>query len=158
MVTPVGRGKTAARSGVIGREPCSKLGRWPGRKCVTLVASGPVVGSIVDPSLPDHDSGALFRVPGSDVNSGRSARRCAMAQKLFIGGLSFSTSSERLRELFAQAGGGGSATGVNARDTGRSRGFGFVEMATAEEAAAAGQKFNGQGMDGPALQVELCQA
>src|SRR2546428_8168126 len=140
MVTPVGRGKTAARSGVIGREPCSKLGRWPGCKCVTLVASGPVVGSIVDPSLPDHDSGALFRVPGSDVNSGRSARRCAMAQKLFIGGLSFSTSSERLRELFAQAGGGGSATGVNARDTGRPRRFGFVRVASAGAGGARGRE------------------
>src|SRR5207249_11920243 len=117
----------------------SKLGRWPGRKCVTLVASGPVVGSIVDPSLPDHDSGALFRVPGSDVNSGRSARRCAMAQKLFIGGLSFSTSSERLRELFAQAGGVESATVGTDRATGRSGGVRLVEVATAE-AAAPGAK------------------
>src|SRR5256712_3462771 len=157
MVTPVGRRKTAARSGVNGREPCSKLGRWPGRKCVALVASGPVVGSIVDPSLPDHDSGALFRVPGSDVNSGRSARRCAMAQKLFIGGLSFSTSSERLRELFAQAGGVESATVVTDRDTGRSRGFGFVEMATAEAAEAAVKKFNGQEVDGRTLKVELAK-
>jgi len=55
-----------------------------------------------------------------------------MAQKLFIGGLSFSTSSERLRELFAQAGAVESATVVTDRETGRSRGFGFVEMATAD--------------------------
>ena len=63
-----------------------------------------------------------------------------MAQKLFIGGLSFSTSDERLRELFAAAGTVESAAVGTDRDTGRSRGFGFVEMATAEEAAEP-QKF-----------------
>ena len=52
-----------------------------------------------------------------------------MAHKLFIGGLSFSTSTERLRELFAQAGTVESAAVVTDHDTGRSRGFGFVEMA-----------------------------
>ncbi|OLC15505.1 MAG: RNA-binding protein [Candidatus Rokubacteria bacterium 13_1_40CM_69_27] len=77
-----------------------------------------------------------------------------MAHKLFIGGLSFSTSSERLRELFAQAGAVESATVVTDRDTGRSRGFGFVEMATSEEADAAVKKFNGQELDGRTLKVE----
>ena len=80
-----------------------------------------------------------------------------MAQKLFIGGLSFSTSSERLRELFAQAGTVESATVVTDRDTGRSRGFGFVEMATSEEAEAAVRKFNGQEVDGRTLKVELAK-
>jgi cold-inducible RNA-binding protein len=80
-----------------------------------------------------------------------------MAQKLFIGGLSFSTSSERLRDLFAQAGAVESAAVVMDRYTGRSRGFGFVEMATAEEAEAAGQKFNGQEVDGRTLKVELAK-
>ena len=60
-----------------------------------------------------------------------------MAQKLFIGGLAFATSTERLREVFAQAGVVESAAIVIDRETGRSRGFGFVEMATAEEADAA---------------------
>ena len=78
-----------------------------------------------------------------------------MAHKLFIGGLPFSTSSERLREVFAQAGGVESATVVMEPDTGRSRGFGFVEMTTAEEADAAVKKFNGQEMDGRTLKVEL---
>jgi len=50
-----------------------------------------------------------------------------MAHKLFIGGLPFSTSSERLREVFTQAGGVQSATVVMEQGTGRSRGFGFVE-------------------------------
>lgn len=81
-----------------------------------------------------------------------------MAHKLFIGGLSFSTSSERLREVFAQAGGVESAAVVMDRDTGRSRGFGFVEMATAEEAEAAVTKFNGQELDGRTLKVELAKS
>ena len=80
-----------------------------------------------------------------------------MAHKLFIGGLSFSTSSDRLREVFAQAGGVESATVVTDRDTGCSRGFGFVEMATAEEADAAVKKFNGQEIDGRQLKVELAK-
>jgi cold-inducible RNA-binding protein len=77
-----------------------------------------------------------------------------MAHKLFIGGLSFSTSSERLRDLFAQAGTVESAAVVTDRDTGRSRGFGFVEMATAPDAEAAMAKFNGQDVDGRILKVE----
>lgn len=78
-----------------------------------------------------------------------------MAHKLFIGGLAFSTSSDRLREVFAEAGGVESAAVVTDRDTGQSRGFGFVEMASAEEAAAAVKKFNGQQVDGRTLRVEL---
>jgi cold-inducible RNA-binding protein len=77
-----------------------------------------------------------------------------MAQKLFIGGLSFATSNERLRELFAQAGVVESAQVVMDRDTGRSRGFGFVEMATTDEAEAAVKKFNGHELDGRTLKVE----
>ena len=81
-----------------------------------------------------------------------------MAHKLFIGGLPFSASSERLRGVFEQAGGVESATVVMEQDTGRSRGFGFVEMATAEEADAAVKKFNGQEMDGRTLKVELAKS
>ena len=81
-----------------------------------------------------------------------------MAHKLFIGGLPFSTSSERLREVFAQAGGVESATVVTEQETGRSRGFGFVEMASAEEADAAVKKFNGQDMDGRRLKVEIAKS
>jgi cold-inducible RNA-binding protein len=77
-----------------------------------------------------------------------------MAQKLFIGGLSFSTSTERLREVFAAAGQVESAAVVTDRDTGRSRGFGFVEMATAEEAERAITQFNGKDLDGRQLRVE----
>ena len=78
-----------------------------------------------------------------------------MAHKVYVGGLSFSTSDERLREMFAGAGGVESAAVVMDRDTGRSRGFGFVEMATAEQAADAVKQFNGQAVDGRTLKVEL---
>jgi RNA recognition motif-containing protein len=77
-----------------------------------------------------------------------------MTQKLFIGGLSFSTSTERLREFFAGIEGVESVTVVTDRDTGRSRGFGFVEMATPEAAAAAVKKLDGQQLDGRQLKVE----
>ena len=80
-----------------------------------------------------------------------------MAHKLFIGSLSFSTSSERLRTLFAEAGTVESAAVVTDRDTGQSRGFGFVEMATAEEATAAVKRFNGHELDGRQLKVELAK-
>src|SRR5262245_24664964 len=80
-----------------------------------------------------------------------------MAQKLFIGGLSFSTSTERLREVFAQAGAVESAAVVTDRETGRSRGFGVVEMATTEEAEAAVKRFNGHELDGRTLKVELAK-
>ncbi len=77
-----------------------------------------------------------------------------MAHKLFVGGLSYSTSSERLREVFAQAGTVESATVVTDRDTAHSRGFGFVEMATAEEADQAIARLNGHEVDGRTLKVE----
>ena len=59
--------------------------------------------------------------------------------------------------IFAQAGSVESAAVVMDRDTGRSRGFGFVEMATADEADAAVKKFNGQELDGRTLKVELAK-
>src|SRR5262245_7032396 len=77
-----------------------------------------------------------------------------MAQKLFVGGLSYSTTSERLREVFARTGTVESATVVTDRDTGRSRGFGFVEMATEEDAQQAVAQLNGQEVDGRRLKVE----
>lgn len=77
-----------------------------------------------------------------------------MAVKLFVGGLSFSTSNDRLRELFAGVGTVESAAVVTDRDTGRSRGFGFVEMATPEEAEQAISRLNGSTFDGRTIQVE----
>ncbi len=81
-----------------------------------------------------------------------------MAVKLFVGGLSFSTSSDRLREAFAGVGNVESATVVTDRDTGRSRGFGFVEMATPEEAEQAVSRLNGSSLDGRTIQVEKAKS
>ncbi|MFH1539146.1 MAG: RNA-binding protein [bacterium] len=60
-----------------------------------------------------------------------------MGKKLYVGNLSFETASEDLQQLFSQHGTVESADVVSDRDTGRSRGFGFVEMSTDEEAQAA---------------------
>lgn len=76
-----------------------------------------------------------------------------MATKLYVGNLSFRTTSEDLREAFATVGTVESATVIEDRDTGRSRGFGFVEMATPEDAAAAIEQFNGKDFGGRNLTV-----
>jgi RNA recognition motif-containing protein len=76
-----------------------------------------------------------------------------MGTKLYVGNLSFRTTSEELREAFAAAGTVESASVIEDRDTGRSRGFAFVEMATAEEAAAAIEQFNGKEFGGRNLTV-----
>jgi cold-inducible RNA-binding protein len=76
-----------------------------------------------------------------------------MATKLYVGNLPFQTSSDDLREHFAQAGNVESAQVVEDRMTGRSRGFGFVEMTTPEEAAAAIEQFNGKDFKGRNLTV-----
>ncbi len=80
-----------------------------------------------------------------------------MAVKLFVGSLSFSTSSERLRETFARIGTVESASVVTDRDTGRSRGFGFVEMATTEEANDAVERLNNTELDGRRIKVEIAK-
>ncbi len=76
-----------------------------------------------------------------------------MATKLYVGNLSFRTSGDELRDLFSQAGTVESASVIEDRETGRSRGFGFVEMATAEEAAKAIEIFNGKDLGGRNLTV-----
>src|SRR5438309_11482927 len=81
-----------------------------------------------------------------------------MAEKLFVGGLSFSTTTARLEEAFAACGNVESASVVTARDTGRSRGFGFVEMTTNEEAEQAISKLNGTSLDGRTIQVEKAKS
>src|SRR5918911_5297925 len=76
-----------------------------------------------------------------------------MSTKLYVGNLSFKTTSEELREHFSQAGTVESASVIEDRETGRSRGFGFVEMATAEDAQAAIEQFNGKELNGRSLTV-----
>src|SRR5918997_5448232 len=76
-----------------------------------------------------------------------------MSMKLYVGNLSFQTSSDDLQQLFAQVGTVESASVVEDRDTGRSRGFGFVEMASKEEGEAAIAQFNGKEFNGRNLSV-----
>jgi len=74
-----------------------------------------------------------------------------MSKKLYVGNLSYSTTADDLREVFAQYGTVTSASVISDRDTGRSRGFGFVEMESgAEEAVEA---MNGQDLQGRTLTV-----
>jgi RNA recognition motif-containing protein len=71
-----------------------------------------------------------------------------MGNKLYVGNLSFRVTSEDLQEHFGTAGSVESANVVYDRETGRSRGFGFVEMGSDDEATAAIAQFNGQEYDG----------
>jgi RNA recognition motif-containing protein len=73
--------------------------------------------------------------------------------KLYVGNLSFETSSDNLQQLFAQAGTVESSAVVEDRETGRSRGFGFVEMSSKEEGTAAIAQFNGKEVNGRSLKV-----
>ena len=76
-----------------------------------------------------------------------------MSTKLYVGNLSFDTSSQDLETMFAEAGTVQSASIVEDRDTGRSRGFGFVEMSSKEEAQAAISSFDGKDLDGRNIKV-----
>jgi cold-inducible RNA-binding protein len=76
-----------------------------------------------------------------------------MGKKLFVGNLNFKTTDDDLRTLFAQAGTIESATVMMDRATGRSRGFGFVEMSSDEEAEKAVRELNGHELQGRALNV-----
>jgi cold-inducible RNA-binding protein len=73
--------------------------------------------------------------------------------KLYVGNLAFQTSSQDLQQLFSQAGTVQSASVIEDRDTGRSRGFAFVEMATKEEGESAVSQFNGKEFNGRNLTV-----
>jgi cold-inducible RNA-binding protein len=76
-----------------------------------------------------------------------------MSMKLYVGNLSFGTTEEDLQQLFSQVGTVDSASMVTDRDTGRSRGFAFVEMSSKSEGEAAIAKFNGSELNGRSLTV-----
>ena len=76
-----------------------------------------------------------------------------MAKKLYVGGISYGSNDDSLRDYFSQAGNVTSATIIMDRMTGRSKGFGFVEMSTDEEAANAIAMLNGKELDGRALSI-----
>jgi len=76
-----------------------------------------------------------------------------MSTNIYVGNLAFSTNSADLEALFAEHGEVSRAQVITDRDTGRSRGFGFVEMASADEANAAMRALNGRNVDGRDLKV-----
>ena len=76
-----------------------------------------------------------------------------MGRRLYVGNLSYNVDSSQLEQMFSQHGSVSSAEVISDRDTGRSKGFGFVEMGSDEEAQAAIAALNGQEHDGRALTV-----
>ena len=113
-------------------------GGWPRRRLRRLACSGIFVSP--EPATETTAS----RRPGATENMGK---------KLFVGNLNFKTNDDDLRTLFSQAGTCESATVMMDRATGRSRGFGFVEMSSDEEALKAVQQFNGYDFQGRNLNV-----
>lgn len=80
-----------------------------------------------------------------------------MATQLFVGSLPFKMSSDDLQQLFAEFGEVVSAKIINDRETGRSRGFGFVEFENDDDAQAAIKKLNGKDVEGRALTVNVAR-
>jgi RNA recognition motif-containing protein len=80
-----------------------------------------------------------------------------MESKLYVGNLPYTATPESLSELFSQAGTVESADIIKERDTGRSKGFGFVSMSSAEEAQKAIQLFNGYSFNGRPLTVNIAR-
>jgi RNA recognition motif-containing protein len=76
-----------------------------------------------------------------------------MSNKLYVGGLAYSTTGDELLSLFGQQGTVKSAVVIMDRDSGRSKGFGFVEMSSSEEAAHAIDQMNGKNVDGRNISV-----
>ena len=77
-----------------------------------------------------------------------------MSKNIYVGNLSYDTTADTLRSLFAEYGEVDSVNVITDRYTGRSRGFGFVEMATEEAAAEAIREMNGRMVDGRELRVD----
>jgi RNA recognition motif-containing protein len=80
-----------------------------------------------------------------------------MQNKLYVGGIPYTTTQDELRAAFAQAGAVASATIISDKMTGRSRGFGFVEMSSADEANRAIELWNGKELGGRTLLVSLAR-
>lgn len=76
-----------------------------------------------------------------------------MDKKIYVGNLPFSINDNSLNEMFAECGTVESAKVISDRSTGQSKGFGFVEMSSSEEATEAIEKFNGKELEGRALKV-----
>ena len=107
-------------------------------------------------SEPGPSSRQPFRRSQSDSQlllTPQGERYIYMSTKLYVGNLAFQTTSEELQKMFAQVGTVQSASVVEDRETGRSRGFAFVEMSTSAEAEAAIGQFNGKELGGRPLKV-----
>jgi cold-inducible RNA-binding protein len=103
------------------------------------------------PAVFFGDSSIRAKCP--EMTAGPSFRRKCAVKKIYVGNLSFNMSDHDLSALFAEHGAVNSATIVTDRDTGRSRGFGFVEMSSTEEANNAIAEFNGTEFGGRDLVV-----
>lgn len=79
------------------------------------------------------------------------------SKRLYIGNLSFTTTNDSLRAAFSKAGNVVTADVVMDRQTNRSRGFGFIEMGTEDEAKKAIEMYNGKDLDGRAVRVNIAQ-
>jgi hypothetical protein len=100
-------------------------------------------------SEAQFDSTLLLMLPGPQTGT----RKIIKDMKLYVGNLSFATTNVDLEELFGQVGTVESANVVEDRETGRSRGFGFVEMSSKEEGESAIDQFNGKEVNGRELKV-----
>jgi RNA recognition motif-containing protein len=90
-------------------------------------------------------------------NDGKGSKEHAMSTNLYVGNLSFQTSTSQLESLFADFGEVTSAQVITDRDTGQSRGFGFVEMKTSDQANSAISGLNGREIDGRQLKVNVAK-
>ncbi len=114
----------------------------------------------IDPSATESEIGGVQQLPEVNLQdiivSGvapRGPKGSTGPTKLFVGGLSWDTGGEQLRAAFGRFGPLTEATVVTDRDTGRSRGFGFVAFENALDAAAAAKEMNGAELDGRTLRV-----
>lgn len=100
-------------------------------------------------------SSLYFKLRGGDKIGRKfiSIVRNIMAKKLYVGGLSYSTSEETLKNTFSEAGVVESAAIITDKMSGRSKGFGFVEMASDDDVQKAIEMFNGKELDGRRLTV-----
>ena len=101
---------------------------------------------------PSHPAGSAGPLKRRETSRGQKER--SDARETVRRSLAFSTATDRLREAFARFGSVTSAAVMNDRETGRSRGFGFVEMATPEEADKAISDLNGTSLDGRTIRVD----
>jgi len=100
-------------------------------------------------------SGAPGRWTVRDSRAGALRIGVALSSKLFVGGLAWGTTDQALRDAFAPYGNITEAKVIQDRDTGRSRGFGFVTYSTGEEARAAMEALNDSELDGRTIRVDL---